>query len=607
MKIGLKLAETGYCFGNEERARIYLTNALEPWAKQLPLIGFDALAHEAAAVNEIKRNKRFTVVIGNPPYSNFGKLNKNSFILDLLSEYKQGLGEKKLNLDDDYIKFFRLGQKMLSFAPQAVLGYVTNSSFLDGATHRAMRKSLTRTFANIKIVNLHGNIRRKEKCPDGSEDQPVFSIQQGVSLFFGTRCSTRAVPTLVYADLWGTAETKLDRLAKNQIEYKLHEPALADSELHLFIPTENAARPEYDYFIPVPKLFSAQGQAIQTKRDSFALQFDKNSIVNVVKSLKNQTVESVASTYSIPEVSPSYSLHSAKQDVLKNVGRYIPILIRPFDVRWTYFTGTVNGFHARPRKSTTEQMLRSNMALIVKRQTKENQFSSVWATKLPVNEGCFSIDPRGRESLFCIYDATSSTEDSLFEFLKSNIIAEYLGDATKAASSEQVFAYIYAILHSSEYRSRYIDQLKREFPRIPPISNLNLFSALVKHGSELVKIHTTFPEQLPSCDSFSVPRWESHGRYDFEVKNRFPIFDNLRLYINESTHITPVAEQDWDFQAGGYQICHKWLKDRRCIVLTDDLRKQYITLLTSVSATRRLIISIDGEIKLAGGWCAQFV
>lgn len=69
MKIGLKLAETGHRFGTEERARIYLTNALEPKVQQLPQIGFDALAHEAAAVNEIKWYKRFTVVIGNPPYS----------------------------------------------------------------------------------------------------------------------------------------------------------------------------------------------------------------------------------------------------------------------------------------------------------------------------------------------------------------------------------------------------------------------------------------------------------------------------------------------------------------------------------------------------------
>jgi predicted helicase len=115
MKIGLKLAETGYRFGTEERARIYLTNALEPWVKELPLIGFDALAREAAAVNEIKRHKRFTVVIGNPPYSEKSK-NEGAWINGLMKRYKTTIRSEEAQIktvSNDYIHRWRHHQQRL--------------------------------------------------------------------------------------------------------------------------------------------------------------------------------------------------------------------------------------------------------------------------------------------------------------------------------------------------------------------------------------------------------------------------------------------------------------------------------------------------------------
>ena len=179
MKIGLKLTELGYNFASDARAQIYLTNALEPWVQQLPLIGFDALAHEAAAVNEIKRHKRFTVVIGNPPYSNFGQLNKNPFILSLLEDYKRGLDEKKLNLDDNYIKFLRLAHWLVATTRTGIIGMITNNSFLDGLSHRRMRETLRETFDKLAVLDLGGSVMRGEVS--GGDDN-VFDIQQGVGI-----------------------------------------------------------------------------------------------------------------------------------------------------------------------------------------------------------------------------------------------------------------------------------------------------------------------------------------------------------------------------------------------------------------------------------------
>lgn len=208
MKIGLKLAETGYRFGTEERARIYLTNALEPKVKQLPQIGFDALAHEAAAVNEIKWYKRFTVVIGNPPYSNFGQLNKNSFILGLLEDYKRGLDERKINLDDDFIKFVRFSQRLLDVNRVGVFGMITNNVFIDGITHRRMRESLKASFADVRILDLHGSAKKLEETPDGKKDENVFDIQQGVGISLFINAIADRGKKVSHAELWGERASK---------------------------------------------------------------------------------------------------------------------------------------------------------------------------------------------------------------------------------------------------------------------------------------------------------------------------------------------------------------------------------------------------------------
>ncbi|MBB5031496.1 Eco57I restriction-modification methylase domain-containing protein [Prosthecobacter vanneervenii] len=212
MKIGLKLAETGYRFGTEERARIYLTNALEPWMRQLHLPEFDALAHESAAVNKIKRNKRFTIVIGNPPYSNFGQLNKIPFILGLLEDYKRGLDERKLNLDDDFIKFLRFSQHLLDATGTGILGMITNNVFIDGITHRRMRESLKASFNDIRILDLHGSSKKLECSSDGSKEENVFDIQQGVGISLLTNSPTRCDQPILHDELWGDRQTKHNAL-----------------------------------------------------------------------------------------------------------------------------------------------------------------------------------------------------------------------------------------------------------------------------------------------------------------------------------------------------------------------------------------------------------
>ena len=187
---------------------------------------FEALAHEAAAVNEIKRHKRFTVVIGNPPYARHS-LNPNkdsdgrlTFIGRLVEEYKEGCPELRKPaqakyLQDDYVKFTRFAEYAVVSSGVGVIGLITNHGFLDNPTFRGMRKHLLSRLAKAGVLDLHGNANKKERAPGGSEDKNVFDIKQGVAIMIGARLPTSSPCEVPHGDLWGSRESKYRRLSSS--------------------------------------------------------------------------------------------------------------------------------------------------------------------------------------------------------------------------------------------------------------------------------------------------------------------------------------------------------------------------------------------------------
>jgi len=181
LKLDLLLSETGYRPIKDQRFRIFLTNSLEDYHPDTGTLFASWLSSEANEANRVKRDNPVMVVIGNPPYS-VSSSNKSPWIQSLIAEYKTGLNEKKLNLDDDYIKFIRYGQYFIEKNGEGILAYISNNSFIDGITHRQMRKRLLETFDKVYILDLHGNAKKKETAPDGGKDENVFDIMQGVSI-----------------------------------------------------------------------------------------------------------------------------------------------------------------------------------------------------------------------------------------------------------------------------------------------------------------------------------------------------------------------------------------------------------------------------------------
>ena len=187
LKLEMLFQETKAEITNNQRIRIYLTDSLDEEndkekAREKKTSILKWLTDEANEAATIKRDMPVMVILGNPPYS-VSSSNKGKWIANLCEDYKKNLNERNIQpLSDDYIKFIRLGQHYIEKNGEGILAYISNNSFIDGLIHRKMRKSLLETFDKIYILNLHGNSKKKEICPDGSKDENVFDIQQGVSI-----------------------------------------------------------------------------------------------------------------------------------------------------------------------------------------------------------------------------------------------------------------------------------------------------------------------------------------------------------------------------------------------------------------------------------------
>jgi predicted helicase len=624
MKIGLKLYETGYHFGSKERAQIYLTNSLEPPSDNKKQREFEewvpALAHEAKAVNSVKSKQRFTVIIGNPPYSNFGQLNRIPFILDLLEDYKRDLNEKKINLDDDFIKFIRFSQDLLDKTGTGTFGMITNNSFLDGVTHRQMRHCLGQSYHHIWVLNLHGSATLGESCPDGSPDENVFDIRQGVGIILCAKLgsSSTSSPQIAHADLWGIREEKYSALNRMCIDTTPTNRIPFVPDYYFFVPRDFAYRDEYDSCILLRDVFEEDNTGIQTKRDSLTIQFDRTGIRNAVEDVIRLSEANLRTRYNLPEDGRDWQVSSAKKDIGRKIDdRCIcRILYRPFDWRWTYFTGKTKGFLAYPRRETMLHMLQTNLALVTLRINGSDEEFVMLVANCLVEKGSL---PRGNYSVFPLYIYSDQQAAQAVlglqavrhpnfkpSFLRAlsarlNVPVSKTDGVPQGFTPEDIFNYSYGVFHSPGYRIRYAEFLKIDFPRLPLTGNLKLFRILARFGGELVALHLL---ESPKLDK---PINTYEGPKNPEVEK--PAYTRKTVWLDkeQSCGFKGVPEAVWNFHIGGYQVCEKWLKDRKGRTLSKDDIAHYNKIVVALSETIRLMKKIDEVIDEHGGWPGAFV
>jgi len=628
LKIGLKLYETGYRFGSDERARVYLTNALEPAgdAEQMRLEGIlPALAHEAQAVNEIKRHRGFTVVLGNPPYSGESS-NNGDWISSLMRDYHvvdgQPLGEANPRwLQDDYVKFIRLAQLEVVTTGSGAVGLITNHAYLDNATFRGARQSLLNSFSKLWFLDLHGNTKKQERHPDGSIDVNVFEIQQGVAISILVKGERTHPSDVEHSEFFGTREAKYALLSRSTASGTGWHAIKPCPPFYLFIPHDRTLFSEYETFLKITEVMPMHSNGVVTARDNLCIRWSAEEAWNVVREFTEMESEKARKHFDLGDDSRDWQVKLAQADVKRDGPsrkRVVPIYYRPFDTRWTYFTGRSRGYLCMPRGQTMSKMLSGkNIALITSRMTKGETFQHVQVTRSISEAIVMSPKTSNNGFIFPLYVAPSDRPAdglALYSQPDVNFTSAFVHKLAAALSlpepnarglpaglsGENILYYVYAVFHSRSYRSRYAEFLKIDFPRVPLPGSLTLFRTLGRLGGELVSLHLL---ESPTVDKSIT---ELVGASDREVEKVSWSNDTVWIDKAQTTGFKGVREEVWNFHIGGYQVCEKWLKDRKGRRLSQDDIAHYHKIVVALSETIRLMKEIDEVIEQHGGWPAAF-
>lgn len=580
LKLALSFRETGF-YKFYRRLNLFLTNSLENTAAQGDLFTSfglaESIAEESKEAAKIKNETPIMVVIGNPPYS-VSSSNKGKWIADLIKVYKENLNERKINLDDDYIKFIRFAEHFIERNQSGIVAMITNNSFIDGITHRQMRKHLLETFDDIYVLDLHGDAKR-------DTDKNVFDIQQGVSIniFIRREGKEEGLGNVYHADLYGKRKYKFEELNKNSLRSIEWQKLKYSEPYYFFSPKDFSSQNDYQKGFGVDELFHIYSSGIQTKRDKVCIAFSKIELEKTINDFLNLESEEVRSVYALPEDGRDWKVEWAKKDLL-NEYSIEEILYRPFDHRSTVYTGNSKGFLAYPRREVSKNFVhRDNFGLIANRQITKDQYSHVGVTNKIICHGTFYLGNKGQDYLFPLYiyqvDGTKTSN------LKQEIVNE-IEKIVGKVSPEDIFDYIYAVLHSPKYRKKYREFLKIDFPKIPYPKEKDTFKKFVKLGRELRELHLL---ESPKVNKF-ITTYPVAGSNTIEQR---PEYKDGNVYINDEQYFGNVPEVAWNFWIGGYQPVQKWLKDRKGRTLTNEDIEHYQKMIVALVETERTMREID--------------
>lgn len=624
LNISLELQRLGYDLSLEERLRVYLTNTLEEAHEMVKEPPFSQwLAEEANAARAVKSEVPVMVVIGNPPYQGTSA-NNNDWIKYLIRDYyyvdNEPLNERNTKwLLDDYVKFIRFGQWRIEQTGTGILAYITNHAFLDNATFRGMRRSLMKSFDEIYILNLHGNSRKHEKSPDGGVDENVFDIEQGVSITFLIKYNHKnnKRTKIYYSDLWGKREKKYNFLSKNDIYCIKWKEINPIKPFYLFVPLDVESYEEYKLGWKITDIFRIYSNGIVTARDNFTINWSPEDVKQKIEDFVKLDPESARSKYKLRADVQDWKVHTAQKDILNSgvKAKLIkPILYRPFDIRYTYYSGNSSGFICRPRKSVMSNLLNGkNVSLITSRLTKGENFRHAIVSQNISDAAFLSSKTSNNAFTFPLYIIDNDETDPLIDDLKPHhnftqpfldFIMKHFLKSFKHKNVEgkvnitplEILGYIYSILYSNQYRERFRGFLSIDFPRIPFTTDSTLFFRLSDIGKSLINLH--LENDINTFTNFPIAGTNKVTNIKYTLVNG----KIWRVYINNKQYFENIPEDIWNYHIGGYKVCEKWLKSRKGRVLSYDELVLFQKIVSIIGETIKIQECIDNEIENHGGW-----
>jgi predicted helicase len=459
------------------------------------------------------------------------------------------------------------------------------------------------TFDEIYVLDLHGNSLKKERCPDGSKDENVFDIRQGVAIAFFIKHlnSSREEKTssVFHAEHFGLREQKYDWLNGNDWAKTDWEEIHPHSEFYLFIQRDEQALARYEKFIRITDIFPVNSVGIVTSRDRFVIDFEKETLKRRIRTFLDPSLpdDFVRETFKLKNTQ-SWKLAEKRKKIQQDDGwekKIVPCLYRPFDVRWLFYHSDAI---ERGREEVMRHMLADNLALITARSNKSQRMDHFLCSSHIVETKCG--ESTIQSYTFPLYLCSHAQKGELFttqstEERVCNLSSEFLKacrtSCTKQLTPEEIFAYIYAILYSNVYRDRYAEFLRIDFPRIPLTSDHELFDELAALGKRLVDLHLLRSDELDP----PIAKFEGDGDGIVQTGKNGLRYEpqEQRVFINKTQYFEGIPPQVWEYQIGGYQVCHKWLKDRKNRHLSLDEIKTYCQIVTSLAKTIEIQTAID--------------
>ena len=593
IKLDMLLSETGYQHNTDKRLHVYLTNSLEESNNEPRTLFAQWLSREATEANIIKRDYPVMVMIGNPPYSGVSQ-NNGKWITKLIDDYKKEPGgdiklqERKNWLNDDYVKFIRLAEDYVSKNQTGIIGFINNNAFADNLTFRGMRWHLLKTFDKIYIINLHGchQIGRTDVCPNGMPDENVFDITLGVSINIFVKTGEKAKDELgkvYYYDLYGDRQTKYDWLNLSNLHDIGFQEVNPVSPYYFYVDKPSMGKDQYDKGFQISELVPENVSGIVSMGDNYAIANNKEELKARLQYVKAEPLlpEQLNEKYSLGKNYADFILSGIKQLTI-NDELFIPLSFRPFDERTTYFSEKVIW---RPRKKVMSHMLRDNIAIVVCRQCNDD-WKHVFITNKVSDFNLTGTAGRfGSGYVFPLYayKENMGVMERIPNF-DGKILSQIEQSLGEKIEPQELFDYIYAVLHSPSYRERYKEFLKIDFPRIPYPTDANEYHRLAALGAELRKLHLM--EGIPNNTGIVFPKV---GSMQVDCLR----WEENRVYINSEQYFENVPESAWNFYIGGYQPAQKWLKDRKGLALDFKDVKHYQSIIYVLQQTARIMQEID--------------
>ena len=634
IKMAFLLEELGYTLTDTERFKFYLTNTLElAELQESSLPGLASLSEEAHLAAMVKKETAVLVIHGNPPYSGISA-NMNAWIVNLVKNTVDGvqsyyevdgapLGEKKVWLQDDYVKFIRFAQWKIQQRGEGIVGIITNHGYLDNPTFRGMRQSLLRTFDQAYILDLHGNTKKREVSPDGAKDENVFDIQQGVCIALFVKCNAANLSAkarghedraaVFHADLWGDRNHKYAWLKAHCLATTAWRKLKPDRPYYFLIPRDETGRASYGKYSSLKDIFPVNVTGIVTARDSFVVDFDTEALRRRIQMFRDKTLSDdlIRQTFKLKDTR-GWKLPEARAALRQDRAwdeHFAKILYRPFDVRAIYYSPIMVdwGRFEIMRHMTTGV----NLGIAATRSTEIGRgWEHLLCTDTMITHHTVSM--KEVNYLFPLYlhqEQKSDAPKKSAKLLQAMMLFEpeehyahgkgttvniapcvwnaLLDVYKRNLTPALLLYYMYAVLYSNAYRAKYAEFLKIDFPRVPFTKDVALFTKIARLGEILVDLH------LLRAKEFQKSPAKFQGKGDGRVEKIAYNSATARIYINAAQYFENVTEEVWHYHIGGYQVCAKWLKDRQRRVLALDDILHYAQIVRALSRTIAVQCDLD--------------